>query len=159
VNSSSAAFDLCTRVQTSYLDDLSLNKGDPYAPRAIPFTIDGVEMDLRMRGFEFFNLVSAYTMDSPRPLHLKASGRVKFQGKVLKPSGSISEQNSDTNRQHADTLEKGISDSLVGEVSISGLKLNQLMLAPQLSGLLTVSPECIKVMQRTLLRKLMNFII
>lgn len=145
VNSSSAAFDLCTRVQTSYLDDLSLNKGDPYAPRAIPFTIDGVEMDLRMRGFEFFNLVSAYTMDSPRPLHLKASGRVKFQGKVLKPSGSISEQNSDTNRQHADTLEKGMSDSLVGEVSISGLKLNQLMLAPQLSGLLTVSPECIKL--------------
>lgn len=145
VNSSSAAFDLCTRIQTSYLDDLSLNKGDPYAPRAIPFTIDGVEMDLRMRGFEFFNLVSAYTMDSPRPLHLKASGRVKFQGKVLKPSGSISEQNSDTNRHHADTLEKGISDSLVGEVSISGLKLNQLMLAPQLSGLLTVSPECIKL--------------
>ncbi|MCH87895.1 embryo defective 2410 protein, partial [Trifolium medium] len=42
-------------------------------------------------------------------------------------------------------LEKGISDNLVGEVSISGLKLNQLMLAPQLSGLLTVSPERIKL--------------
>ncbi|WJX16332.1 hypothetical protein P8452_06374 [Trifolium repens] len=145
VNSSSAAFDLCTRVQTSYLDDLSFKKGDLYTPRAIPFTIDGVEMDLRMRGFELFNLVSAYTMDSPRPLHLKATGRIKFQGKVLKPSGSISEQNSDINRQHVQTLEKGISDNLVGEVSISGLKLNQLMLAPQLSGLLTVSPERIKL--------------
>ncbi|CAL5206377.1 unnamed protein product [Lathyrus oleraceus] len=145
LNSSSAAFDLCTRVQTSYLDDLSVKEGDLYAPRAIPFTIDGVEMDLRMRGFEFFNLVSAYTMDSPRPLRLKATGRIKFQGKVLKPSGSISEQNSEINRQHVQTLEKGSSDSLVGEVSISGLKLNQLMLAPQLSGLLRVSPERIKL--------------
>ncbi|KAL5071400.1 hypothetical protein RYX36_022287 [Vicia faba] len=144
LNSSSAAFDLCTRVQTSYLDDLSV-KGDLYAPRAIPFTIDGVEMDLRMRGFEFFNLVSAYTMDSPRPLHLKATGRIKFQGKVLKPSGSTSEQNSEINRQHVQMLEKGSSDTLVGEVSISGLKLNQLMLAPQLSGLLRVSPERIKL--------------
>lgn len=159
MNSSSAAFDLCTRVQTSYLDDLSVKEGDLWAPRAIPFTIDGVEMDLRMRGFEFFNLVSAYTMDSPRPLHLKATGRIKFQGKVLKPSGSISEQNSEINRQHVQTLEKGSSDSLVGEVSISGLKLNQLMLAPQLSGLLRVSPERIKVMQKTLLWKLMKFII
>ncbi|CAK8570060.1 unnamed protein product [Lathyrus sativus] len=145
LNSSSAAFDLCTRVQTSYLDDLSVKEGDPYAPRAIPFTIDGVEMDLRMRGFEFFNLVSAYTKDSPRPLHLKATGRIKFQGKVLKPSGGISEQNSEINRQHVQTMEKGSSDSLVGEVSISGLKLNQLMLAPQLSGLLRVSPERIKL--------------
>ncbi|XP_073223817.1 protein TIC236, chloroplastic-like isoform X2 [Cicer arietinum] len=145
VNSASAAFDLHTRVQTSYPDDLSLKKGEFNSPRAIPFTIDGVEMDLRMRGFEFFSLVSAYTMDSPRPLHLKATGRIKFQGKVLKPSGSITEQNCEINKQHVPTSEKGVSDSLVGDVSISGLKLNQLMLAPQLSGLLTVSPERIKL--------------
>lgn len=153
MNSSSAAFDLYSRVQTSYPEDLSLKKGEFYAPRAIPFTIDGVELDLRMRGFEFFSLVSAYTMDSPRPVHLKATGRIKFQGKVLKPSGSINEQSFEMNRQHLQTLEKGISDSLVGEVSISGLKLNQLMLAPQLSGLLRVSPERIKVMQKTLPKK------
>ncbi|XP_057423582.1 protein TIC236, chloroplastic-like [Lotus japonicus] len=145
VNSSSAAFDLYTRIQTSYPGDFYLKNEEFYAPRAIPFTIDGVELDLRMRGFEFFSLVSAYTMDSPKPLHLKATGRIKFQGKVLKPSGSISEQNFEMNRQHVQMLEKGITDSLDGEISISGLKLNQLMLAPQLSGLLRISPERIKL--------------
>ncbi|KAK7377280.1 hypothetical protein VNO80_02702 [Phaseolus coccineus] len=144
VNSASAAFDLYTRVQTSYPDDFH-HKKEFNTPRAIPFTIDGVELDLRMRGFEFFSLVSAYTMDSPRPLHLKAAGRIKFQGKVLKPNGNITEQNFEITRQNVQVLEKGIADSLVGEVSISGLKLNQLMLAPQLSGLLRVSPKRIKL--------------
>lgn len=110
-----------------------------------------------MRGFEFFSLVSAYTMDSPKPLHLKATGRIKFQGKVLKPSGSISEQNFEMNRQHVQMLEKGITDSLDGEISISGLKLNQLMLAPQLSGLLRISPERIKVMLETLFLRNVSF--
>ncbi|XP_027940510.1 uncharacterized protein LOC114194467 isoform X2 [Vigna unguiculata] len=144
VNSASAAFDLYTRVQTSYPDDFH-HKKEFNIPRAIPFTIDGVELDLRMRGFEFFSLVSAYTMDSPRPLHLKAAGRIKFQGKVLKPNGNITEQNSEMTRQNVQMLDKGIVDSLVGDVSISGLKLNQLMLAPQLSGLLRVSPKRIKL--------------
>ncbi|TKY58188.1 hypothetical protein E2542_SST15244 [Spatholobus suberectus] len=145
VNSASDAFDLYMRVQTSYPDDFHYKREVFNTPRAIPFTIDGVELDLRMRGFEFVSLVSAYAMDSPRPLHLKAAGRIKFQGKVLKPNGNISEQNFEMTRQHVQMLEKGIVDSLVGEVSISGLKLNQLMLAPQLSGLLRVSPERIKL--------------
>ncbi|KAK7320719.1 hypothetical protein VNO77_30448 [Canavalia gladiata] len=145
VNSASAAFDLNMRVQTSYPDDFYLKREEFNVPRAIPFTIEGVELDLRMRGFEFFNLVSTYAMDSPRPLHLKAAGRIKFQGKVLKPNGNISEQNFEMNRPHVQMVEKGIADSLVGEVSISGLKLNQLMLAPQLSGLLRVSPKRIKL--------------
>ncbi|KAG4931195.1 hypothetical protein AAZX31_17G191800 [Glycine max] len=145
VNSASAAFDLYMRVQTSYPDDFHHKREEYNIPRAIPLTIDGVELDLRMRGFEFFSLVSAYAMDSPRPLHLKASGRIKFQGKVLKPNGNISEQNFEMTRQHVQMLEKGIADSLIGEVSISGLKLNQLMLAPQLSGLLRLSPGGIKL--------------
>ncbi|XP_027329428.1 uncharacterized protein LOC113845923 isoform X1 [Abrus precatorius] len=145
VNSASAAFDLHIRVQTSYLDEFYLKREEFNAPREIPFTIEGVELDLRMRGFEFFSLVSTYAMDSPRPLHLKAAGRIKFQGKVYKPNGNICEQNFEMNRQHVQILEKGIADSLVGEISISGLKLNQLMLAPQLSGLLKLSPERIKL--------------
>ncbi|XP_040865035.1 protein TIC236, chloroplastic isoform X2 [Glycine max] len=145
VNSASAAFDLYMRVQTSYPDDFHHKTKDYNIARAIPFTIDGVELDLRMRGFEFFSLVSAYAMDSLRPLLLKASGRIKFQGKVLKPNGIISEQNFEMTRQHVQMLEKGIADSLFGEVSISGLKLNQLMLAPQLSGLLRLSPGRIKL--------------
>lgn len=134
-----------TRVQTSYIDDFLIKREEYYATKAIPFTIDGVELDLRMHGFEFFSLVSPYTFDSLRPLHLKATGRIKFQGKVLKPSSGSNEQNFE-NRHRVQMLEKGSADGLVGEVSISGLKLNQLMLAPQLSGLLRVSPECIKVM-------------
>lgn len=153
LNSASAAFDLYMRVQTSYPDDFHHKREEFSTARAIPFTVDGVELDLRMRGFEFFSLVPAYAMDSPRPLQLKAAGRIKFQGKVLKPNGNISEQNFEMTRQHVQTLEKGIADSLVGEVSISGLKLNQLMLAPQLSGLLRVSPERIKVMQKIISSK------
>ncbi|KAI5403590.1 protein TIC236, chloroplastic [Lathyrus oleraceus] len=116
VNSASAAFDLYMKVQTS--------SEEFCAPKVIPFTVGKIEFDLNMHEFEFFRLVTTYTLDFPRPLLLKASGRVKFQGKLL---------------------EKGSSDCLVGEVSISGLKLNQLLLAPQLSGLLRVSPECIKL--------------
>ncbi|XP_061346271.1 protein TIC236, chloroplastic-like [Gastrolobium bilobum] len=145
VNSASAAFDLYMKVQTSYSDDLPLKSEEFYAPRAIPFTVDGVEFDLQMRGFEFFSLVTTYMLDFPRPLLFKATGRIKFQGKVLEPSSPIIEQNFDKNGQHVQLLEKGSADSLVGEVSISGLKLNQLMLAPQLSGLLSVSPECVKL--------------
>ncbi|XP_019414960.1 PREDICTED: uncharacterized protein LOC109326680 isoform X1 [Lupinus angustifolius] len=145
VDSASSAFDLYMKVQTSYSDDFSLKREDFYAPRAIPFTVDGVELDLHMRGFEFFSLVSTYTLDFPRPLLLKSTGRIKFQGKVLKPSSTVVEQNSEKNRQHVQMLDQVSADSLVGEVSISGLKLNQLMLAPQLSGLLRVSPEGIKL--------------
>jgi hypothetical protein len=54
-------------------------------------------------------------------------------------------------------LEKGSADYLVGEVSISGFKLNQLMLAPQLSGLLRISPEFIKVRNKTLFLKDVSF--
>ena len=153
MNSASAAFDLYMRVQTSYPDDFHHKREEYNIPRAIPLTIDGVELDLRMRGFEFFSLVSAYAMDSLRPLLLKASGRIKFQGKVLKPNGIISEQNFEMTRQHVQMLEKGIADSLFGEVSISGLKLNQLMLAPQLSGLLRLSPGRIKVMRKIISQK------
>ncbi|KAI4316260.1 hypothetical protein L6164_024257 [Bauhinia variegata] len=144
VNSSSAAFDLSVRAQTSYSDDFLLKRQEFYAARAIPFTIDGVELDLRMRGFEFFSWVPTYTLDSPRPLHLKATGRIKFQGKVLKPTSGTNDQNFE-NRQHTQMQAKGSADSLVGEVSISGLKLNQLTLAPQLAGLLRVAPESIKL--------------
>ncbi|CAK8568700.1 unnamed protein product [Lathyrus sativus] len=124
VHSASAAFDLYMKAQTSSSDDFSLTSEELCAPKVIPFTVYKIEFDLNMHEFEFFRLVTTYTLDFPRPLLLKASGRVKFQGKLL---------------------EKGSSDCLVGEVSICGLKLNQLLLAPQLSGFLRVSPECIKL--------------
>ncbi|RYQ90039.1 hypothetical protein Ahy_B09g096350 isoform Q [Arachis hypogaea] len=149
VNSASAAFDLYMKVLTSYSDDFALKRDEFNASRDIPFTVDGIELDLRMRGFEFFSLVSTYTLDFPRPLVLKSTGRIKFHGKVLKPNSNVIGQNFENNRHDVPMLEKGSADSLVGDISISDLKLNQLMLAPQLSGQLRVSSDCIKVMNKT----------
>ncbi|XP_012571674.1 protein TIC236, chloroplastic-like isoform X2 [Cicer arietinum] len=143
--SASAAFDLYVKVQTSYSDDFSLTRKEFCSPRTVPFTVDGIEFDLHMYEFEFFNLVTTYPLDIPRPLLLKATGRVKFQGKLLEPSCTMMEQNFDQNGQHLHILEIGSGDCVVGEVSISDFKLNQLMLAPNLSGLLRVSPKCIKL--------------
>ncbi|KAK7351417.1 hypothetical protein VNO77_10862 [Canavalia gladiata] len=145
VNSASPAFDLYMKLKTPYSDNFSLKREEFYAPKAIPLIIDGLELDLHMHGFEFFSLVTTYTLYFPRPLLLKATGRIKFQGKVLEPTTTIIGENFDKKKQHVQMLEKGSEDSLVGEVSISGLKLNQLMLAPQLSGLLRISPEGIKL--------------
>lgn len=117
ITSSSIAFELFAKVETSYPCENSM-----------PVVVEGVELDLRMRGFEFFNLVSSYAFDSLRPIHLKATGRVKFQGKVVKPA----EEEQD-------------SKVLAGDVSITGLKLNQLMLAPHLAGVLNISPASIKL--------------
>ncbi|PKI34472.1 hypothetical protein CRG98_045132 [Punica granatum] len=142
INSSSVAFELYSKVHTSYLDDYWLEKRDVNATNAMPFTVEGVELDLRMRNFGFFSWVSSYPFDSPRPVHLKATGRVKFQGKVSEPSAHSSGLK---NEQDLQTAVKGSSKHLAGEVSISGLKLNQLMLAPQLAGLLRISREHIKL--------------
>jgi hypothetical protein len=147
---------LYIKVRTSRSDDISLTR-EEFCPKATPFTFDGIEFDLNMHGFEFFRLVTTYTLDFPKPLLLKATGRVKFQGKLLEPSCAMLEQNFDKDGELLHILENGSAYCLVGEVSISGLKLNQLMLAPQLSGLLRISPECIKVRNKTLLLKNVSF--
>ncbi|PAN32572.1 hypothetical protein PAHAL_5G497300 [Panicum hallii] len=141
VNSSSVAFDLNTRVQTSYIDDYLLNKGTYQMKKII---VEGVDLDLRMRGFEFAHIASSIPFDSPRPLHLKASGRVKFQGKIMKSSNvaddkikGVLQSNIDQNK-----LETNAS-RLAGNISLSGIKLNQLMLAPQSTGFLSISRDSV----------------
>lgn len=135
VNSSSSAFELYSKVLTSYPDENWLFLRECGKVVTMPFSVEGVELDLRMRNFEFFNLVSSYTFDSLRPVHLKATGKIKFQGKVNKNKTLESAQMED------DEDAKSIS----GDVSISGLKLNQLMLAPQLAGVLNITSNGIKV--------------
>ncbi|KAF5779089.1 putative translocation and assembly module TamB [Helianthus annuus] len=121
ISSSSVAFELFTKVETSYPYENWLDR------KELAVIIEGVELDLRMRGFEIFNLVSSsFAFDSLRPIHLKTTGRIKFQGKVVKPAADVSK-------------------ILAGDVSITGLKLNQLLLAPQLAGQLKISPDCIKL--------------
>lgn len=146
INSSSVAFELYTKVQTTYPDEYWLDRKEFDANYGIPFTVDGIELDLRMRGFEFFSLVSSYPFDSPRPTHLKATGKVKFQGKVLKPSSIANEKDLPCDKKVSHEQIEGNKESLVGEVSVSGLRLNQLMLAPQLVGQLSISRDHIKAM-------------
>ncbi|CAI0416943.1 unnamed protein product [Linum tenue] len=141
INSSSVAFDLLSKVQTCYPDDYH-GREESSANTSMPFTVEGVEVDLRMRGFEFFSLVSSYPFDSPRPTHLKATGKIKFQGKIEKPGIPAEENLSSKSAQHVGL--GGFRESLVGEVSVSGLRLNQLMLAPQLSGQFSISSDHIK---------------
>ncbi|XP_077225871.1 protein TIC236, chloroplastic-like [Tasmannia lanceolata] len=145
VNSSSVAFDLYTKVQTSYPDEYWVGIKDGDVRRTVPLIIDGVELDLRMRGFEFFSLISSNTSDSPRPMHLKATGKIKFQGKVVKPiritDDKVVRDEKNMDRQVIDNEKT----TLVGDISLSGIKLNQLMLAPQLVGSLSISEENMKL--------------
>ncbi|PSR91805.1 Spermidine/putrescine import ATP-binding protein like [Actinidia chinensis var. chinensis] len=145
ISSSSVAFELSAKVQTSYPDEYWLNRKEYDVKAAMPLIVEGVELDLRMRGFECFSLVSSYSFDSLRPMHLKSTGRIKFQGKVIKPFHIRDEQFCCSKKEMEDVRIKDNGDSLLGEVSISGLKLNQLMLAPQLAGTLSISRECIKI--------------
>uniref|UniRef100_J3KWZ6 Translocation and assembly module TamB C-terminal domain-containing protein n=1 Tax=Oryza brachyantha TaxID=4533 RepID=J3KWZ6_ORYBR len=144
VNSSSVSFDLNTRIQTSYINDYLLHKEMYQMKKIMPLIVEGVDLDLRMRGFEFAHIASSIPFDSPRPLHLKASGRFKFQGKVVKYSQLIDEKNYGALLGIIDQskLESDVS-RLVGEISMSGIKLNQLMLAPQSTGFLSISPDSV----------------
>ncbi|XP_060208186.1 protein TIC236, chloroplastic isoform X2 [Lycium barbarum] len=147
VNSSSVAFDLYSKVLTSYRDDYLLNLRDYHMNAPLPFTVEGLELDLRMRGFEFFSSVSSYALDSPRPVHLKATGRIKFLGKVVKASSITDHDFVDSEKRAEDVPVEcnERTDTLSGDVSISGLKLNQLMLAPQLAGALSITPQGLKL--------------
>ncbi|KAK9102138.1 hypothetical protein Sjap_019392 [Stephania japonica] len=147
VNSSSVGFDLYTNIQTSYPADYWLKRREGNEDNAAPLIIEGVELDLRMRGFEIFSLMSYYSFDFPRPAHLKATGRIKFHGKVVRPPCIVNPGEFDyTNDMHGMMInDNGKKTSLDGEVSLSGIKLNQLMLAPQLVGSLSISREHVKL--------------
>ncbi|EOA26450.1 hypothetical protein CARUB_v10022496mg [Capsella rubella] len=139
VNSSSIAFDLYTKLDTSYQDQC-LSHEDFIQGEAMPFVVEGLDLDLRMRGFEFFSLVSSYPFDSPRPTHLKATGRIKFLGKIKQHSTT-----KDGDVESGKSEDAAAISSLDGEISISSLKLNQLILAPQLAGRLSVSRDHVKL--------------
>ncbi|URE40528.1 hypothetical protein MUK42_06558 [Musa troglodytarum] len=146
VTSSSIAFDLYTKVQTSYHANHSLCKETANNRRVMPLIVEGVDLNLRLRDFELANFIFSSTFDSPRTLHLKATGKIKFQGKVVKTLKGIDDDIVDCKGNGS---EQQIVDSdiarLVGDVSFSGISLNQLMLAPQLTGSLCISQGAVKL--------------
>jgi hypothetical protein len=139
VNSSSVAFDLNMQVQTSYVEDYLSHQDPDAVVRKVPLVIEGLDLDLRMRGFELASFFSMIQFDSPRPHHLKATGRVKFLGKVVKSLN--------TGFKHIKSDDNTASDvsRLAGEISLTGIKLNQLTLAPQSTGFLSVSRDSLMV--------------
>jgi hypothetical protein len=71
---------------------------------------------------------------------LKASGRLKFQGRVIKSSDITDDQPNDIPQNTMVDVSR-----LVGDISLSGIKLNQLMLAPQSTGSLSISRDSVMV--------------
>lgn len=67
-------------------------------------------------------------------------GSIKFMGKIKRDSTTDDGDVDSENCEDAAAV-----SSLVGEISISSLKLNQLILAPQLAGRLSVSRDHVKV--------------
>lgn len=146
ITSTSIGFDLYTKIQTSYPDDYWTQKPIMNFRRNMPLIIDGIDLDFRMRAFEFASLISSSPFDSPRPLHLKATGRIRFQGKIVKPNNTIDEKVVGFDKDLQD-IQMMINDKecLIGELSLTGIKLNQLLLAPQLAGSLCISHDGIKL--------------
>lgn len=80
ISSSSVSFDLYTKMQTTYPDDL-LQQQDSSTRRKLSFKIEGVELDLRMRGFEFYDLFSSYSLDSLRPISFESNWKDQISRK------------------------------------------------------------------------------
>ncbi|KAK8938369.1 hypothetical protein KSP39_PZI010980 [Platanthera zijinensis] len=143
VGSSAVAFELNTKMQTRYLNEC-LQEGNLEYGRYISLIVEAIDLDLRLRGFEMASFIST-PFDAPRPLHLKTTGRFKLQGKVVRPNRKIDGKESEPRGKpclHMDDSDKSL---LLGEVSLSGMKINQLMVAPQLAGSLSISNDAIKL--------------
>ncbi|KAG0473321.1 hypothetical protein HPP92_015178 [Vanilla planifolia] len=80
------AFDLSTVIRTCYLDNYLWQEEHTQYRQNMHLTIEGIDLDLRMRGFELASLISSTPFNALRPLHLKATGKFKFQGKVARPN-------------------------------------------------------------------------
>ncbi|KAK1324832.1 hypothetical protein QJS10_CPA01g01238 [Acorus calamus] len=115
VNSSSVAFELYMKAQTSYPDEYWLNRTRHDARKTMPVIVEGNRED-------------------------------QFQGKVEKLNNANEKKELSSGKDVLDQ-EKNAQErkSLLGEVSLSGIKLNQLMLAPQLVGSLSVSHGRVKL--------------
>lgn len=146
IKSSSVAFDLYMKIKTSYLEGC-WQIGHSRHPELVPLIVEGLDMDLKLRGFDISTLLFINRFDSLKPVHLKATGRIKFQGKVETSDLVLKEQKIETGAgmQQSQIVDDKEYKCLVGDISLSGIKLNQLILAPQLLGSLSMSKQKIKL--------------
>ncbi|KAG0475020.1 hypothetical protein HPP92_014706 [Vanilla planifolia] len=143
--SSAVAFDLSTVIRTCYLDNYLWQEEHTQYRQNMHLTIEGIDLDLRMRGFELASLISSTPFNALRPLHLKATGKFKFQGKVARPNCLIDAKVPGSNGMTGLHIADNDKAILLGDISLSGIKINQLLLAPQLSGSLSISHEAVKI--------------
>lgn len=146
LNSSAFTYDLSTKIHTLYPPICTEARTFEYKP-APPPVVEGLDLDLKLRGFDVVGLAP---LNSPLAdsSHMKITGKVKFNGQVPKPRPKvISDDGKSVNTKDEEALEScNEMSGLVGEVSLSGLKLNQLLVAPHLTGSLEVSPSSFKVL-------------
>lgn len=143
--SSAVAFDLNTNIQTRYLDDSLLREENlEYRRTMAALSVGAIDLDLRMRGFELASFILT-SFDAPRSLHLRTTGRFKLQGRVVRPNKIIDGEEAGSGGMPYVHMADSGKPRLLGEISLSGIKINQLMLAPQLAGSLSISHDSIKV--------------
>ncbi|KAL2635099.1 hypothetical protein R1flu_006578 [Riccia fluitans] len=144
LNSSAFTYDLSSKLHTLHPPiDPNRKLVFEYKP-APPPTIEGLDLDLRLRGFDVMGMSPLRSPLTPSS-HMKVTGKVKFNGHVPKSETNTALEP----RLSGDTA--GISrpgngiPGLQGEISLSGVKLNQLLVAPQLHGSLDISPTSFKM--------------
>lgn len=148
ISSSAFTFDLSAKIHTTY-PPLFSERGDKSKDlRPSPPEIEGLDFDLRMRGFDCLGLVSpnipgALLPSATEGIHTKLTGRAKFQGRVVKPLENFNNMDGRRN-QIIETGNQQLS-GVTGEILLSGLKLNQFLLAPHLSGSMDIFPTKFKV--------------
>ncbi|MCO5581693.1 hypothetical protein L7F22_035582 [Adiantum nelumboides] len=143
INSSAYAFDMSAKIQTAYPPVSSERSKKSLDLGPSPPEIEGLDVDLRMRGFDCLGLVSPNLCGTAIPsttegIHAKLTGRAKFQGRVVKLSQNLQPMDSSRN-QKIETANQQVS-GVTGEILLSGLKLNQFLVAPHLSGSMDVFP-------------------
>jgi hypothetical protein len=143
LHSLASSFNLTTKVHTSYPP--IVQKRGPripqFKPAAMP-TVTGLDVDMRLNGFDLMGvhpLCFGETFSPPQSMHMKVFGKVKFNG-LVPDAKTVSHES----LQSESPPERNLT-SMIGEVSLVGLKLNQFMVAPNLTGSLDISPTSLKV--------------
>lgn len=106
--------------------------------------IEGCDISLNVQGADLMSLVGqgdTATSSVPSPFRLKVHGRTRFKGELTKKPKDVR----DSAVRHGRNPVLGTYE---GELTLNGVKLNQLSIAPQLKGKLELSPSSILLRAR-----------